>query len=148
MLESVDLTSDVQRRLLAMAGPASALRIRHRMFLEIVAGGLPFLPQNPTWREVDPPRHHVRLYVLDVVDVVVSKLARMNANDLADIEAMADLGRVPHPMLLARFRAAVDVFAYDSRAADLPRFVEHLHRVERDILGVEESEIELPSFNY
>jgi hypothetical protein len=34
----------------------------------------------------------------------------------------------------------------DARAEDLPAYVEHLHRVERDAFGVEETEIELPDW--
>jgi hypothetical protein len=51
---------------------------------------------------------------------------------------------VPHDELIARFRSAVDIFSYDARADDLPKYVEHLHRVERDMLDVDETEIELP----
>ncbi len=36
--------------------------------------------------------------------------------------------------------------AYEARAADLPRFAGNLHRVERDLLGVDESEIDLASW--
>lgn len=81
----------------------------------------------------------------DVVDVVGSKLKRFSANDQADIDAMIQHGLVPHHALLDRFRSAVDVFACDARAEDLPKYVEHLHRVERDLLDVEETAIELPS---
>jgi hypothetical protein len=146
VLETAELTAQVQKQLLGLAGPGSTLRAKHRLYLEIVSGGLPFLPQQPQWHTVDLPLRHFRLQVLDVVDVVVSKVLRMNANDLSDIEAMIELGRVPHERLVERFRAAVDVFAYDARGADLPRFVQNLHRIERDMLGVEETEIELPSW--
>jgi hypothetical protein len=84
--------------------------------------------------------------VLDVVDVVVSKLKRLNDNDLADIAAMIDLDLVPHRLLLERFRSAVDAFSGDARASDLPRYVANLHRVERDMIGAEETEIALPSW--
>lgn len=149
VLQTAALTPAIQRDLLRLAGPASALRSRHRLYLEIVPGGLPFLPQQPRWHDVefaDVTLHHVQLRALDVVDVVVSKLLRMHANDLADIDAMIKLGRVPHASLLDRFRAAVDMFAYDARGPDLPRYIANLHRVERDMLGVDESEITLPGW--
>ncbi len=149
VLETVELTPDVQKRLVKLAGPASALRTRHRLYLEIVPGGLPFLPQRPMRHPVDLAGSGLRCFrlrVLDVVDVVVSKVLRMHANDIADIEAMIELGRVPHDRLVDRFRAAVDMFACDARGADLPRYVESLHRIERDMLGVDETEIVLPSW--
>ena len=46
--------------------------------------------------------------------------------------------------MIARFRSAIDIFSYDARADDLPKYIEHLHRVERDMLDVNETEIELP----
>jgi hypothetical protein len=84
--------------------------------------------------------------VLDVVDVVVSKLKRFHADDRSDIEAMIERDRVPHDELIARFRAAVDWFQMDARAQDLPKYVRNLHQVERDMLGVAETEIELPNW--
>jgi hypothetical protein len=47
VLQTAALTPAIQRDLLRLAGPASALRSRHRLYLEIVPGGLPFLPQQP-----------------------------------------------------------------------------------------------------
>jgi hypothetical protein len=38
------------------------------------------------------------------------------------------------------------VFSGDARAEDAQRIVENLNEVERDMLGVEESEIELPDW--
>ena len=49
-----------------------------------------------------------------------------------------------HRRLIERFQSAVDVYGGDARADDLPKYVRNLHRVERDHLGVPETEIELP----
>ena len=84
--------------------------------------------------------------VLDVVDVVVSKLKRFNGNDRDDIAAMIDLGLVSHAALVGCFEEAVDANSMDARAEDFPRYVENLHAVERDMLAVSETEIELPSW--
>ena len=81
---------------------------------------------------------------LDVVDVVVSKLKRFNSDDANDIRAMADRKLIAHKLLVSRFEAAVDWFSMDARLAEVPRYVRNLHRVERDILGVPESTIEIP----
>ncbi len=82
--------------------------------------------------------------VLDIVDVVVSKLKRFHANDRSDIEAMVDMGLVPHEELIARFRAAIDFNDMAAYADNYPAFTKNLHRVERDSYGVAETEIELP----
>ncbi|MFS8070703.1 MAG: hypothetical protein ACMG6S_30425, partial [Byssovorax sp.] len=81
-----------------------------------------------------------------VVDVVVSKMKRFSANDQSDVQAMIDRDLVPPAQLVSRFRAAVDVFSGDARAEDLPCYVRRLHRVERDMLGVPETDIELPDW--
>ena len=78
--------------------------------------------------------------------MVVSKLKRFHPNDLGDVEAMIDLDLVPHDKLLERFRSAVDSFAMDARAPDLPKYLQNLNRVERDLMGVEETEIDLPEW--
>lgn len=149
ILETLDLPLDRQRHLAEVAGRGTDVHRRHGLYVEVVANGIPFLPRPPRWRELEALNaqlRHLRVQVLDVVDVVVSKLKRLNANDLADIDAMAGLGLVPHAELLERFRTAVDGFAGDARAEDLPRYVRNLHRIERDLLGAAETEIELPDW--
>lgn len=139
----------VKRELLELAGRLSSLHRKWSLYVEIVGNGLPFLPQAPRWNslpELDARLRHFRIRVLDVVDVVVSKLARFEANDQADIDAMVERGLVPHDALIERFRSAVYMFELDARAPDLPKYVANLHRVERDMLDVDETEIDLPSW--
>lgn len=149
VLETIELSVETQQRLLAIAGAGTELFARRRLYIEIVRNGIPFLPWRPKWHLLDGLNRslrHFELGVLHVVDVVVSKLKRLNDNDLTDIAAMADLGLVQHEALIERFRSAVDSFSGDARASELPRYVANLHRIERDVLGVAESEIELPSW--
>ena len=149
VLDTIDLTRATRDGLIELAGAGTPLWRRHRVYIEIVANGIPFLPGTPTWHRWDPagsPLEHFELFLLDVVDVVVSKIKRLNANGLDDISAMVQQGHVPHHQLVERFRSAADVFAYDARADDLPRYVDNLHQVERDLLGVDETDIELPSW--
>ena len=68
------------------------------------------------------------------------------ANDISDIVAMVELEQVDHSRLVDRFRAAVDAYAMDARAEDLPRYVRNLHRIERDHFQTTETPIELPSW--
>lgn len=143
------LSEAVQDQLKAIAGPRTDLARRRGMHIDIVGNGIPFLPHAPRWHDV-PRLNRVlasfEIRALDVVDVVVSKLKPFRASDRQDIDAMVSRGLVPHDQLIARFKSAVDEFSYDARAPDIPGYIENLHEVERDMLGVPESEIELPSW--
>jgi hypothetical protein len=110
---------------------------------------LPFLPAPPLWHalvELNASLEAFEVEVLDVIDLVVSKLKRFHANDRGDVQAMIDRELVPHDRLVARFCAAVDAFSMDARAEDLPRYVRNLHQVERDMFGVPATKIELPDW--
>src|SRR5579863_7365634 len=149
ILETDDLDVETKARLLELAGPGTDLSKRHGLYIEFVASGLPLLPQVPIWlelAELNRQLAHFRIEVLVVVDVVVSKLKRLHGNDLRNIEAMIDLDLVPHAILIERFRSAVDYFLLDARAEDLPKCVENLHRLERDLFGTPETEIDLPDW--
>lgn len=149
VFETHGLTADIQQQLKALAGPGSEIHQRRRLYLDIVRNGIPFLPHVPIWHQVptiSDALEHFELRVLDVIDVVVSKLKRFSPNDRADIDAMIERELVPHERLIERFREAVDECKHDARADDLPKYVANLHTVERDMLLVDETEIELPSW--
>jgi hypothetical protein len=144
ILETSDHTTEIQERLKQLAGPGTRLHTRHRLYLEIVPNGIPFLPHPPCWHPSALSLRWFDVSVLDVVDVVVSKLARFDARDRGDIDAMVQRGLVPRDVFVTRFRSAVDERSADARAEDLPKIVENFHSVERDMLGVSETDIELP----
>ena len=149
VLETAALTDDIKDRLRALAGKDTALHARHGLYLDIVSQAIPFLPQRPLLHplpKLNATLRHFSVEVLDVVDVVVTKLKRFNSADASDIKAMVDRSLVDHRTLVERFRSAVDMFSGEARAEDLPRYVRHLHRVERDYLLVEESKIDLPDW--
>ncbi len=149
VLETTDLTIEVRRRLIELGGHGTPLHTRHRLYVEVVAASVPFLRQAPRWQKVpafDGKLQSLDVEVLDVVDVVVSKLKRFNGNDRNDIEAMIDMGLVAHASLVACFEEAIDANSMDARADDFPRYVQNLHVVERDMFGVAASAIVLPSW--
>ncbi|MFC1679416.1 DUF6036 family nucleotidyltransferase [Elusimicrobiota bacterium] len=148
VLETRQMDGVVRKRLIDLAGWGSRLHKRHGIYLDIVQGSLPFLPQRPIFHPIAPlaDLRSISARALDVVDVVVSKLKRFSANDRADIGAMVDRGSVPHAVLLERFRLAMDGFEVDARAQDFPKCIDNLHVVERDHLGVSETAIELPDW--
>jgi hypothetical protein len=53
---------------------------------------------------------------------------------------------VPHALLVERFQSALDLFATDARADTAPRIIENLNELERDVLGVDETEFDLPDW--
>lgn len=143
VLETSELDAETRSRLLAVGGPETPLSRKHGVYIDIVANGIPFLPHPPKFHA----RHaeHLDLGVLDVVDVVVAKLKRFSANDQSDILAMIERDLVSHETLVARFESAKDGFSCDARAEEeLPRYLRNLNAVERDMLGVDESDVELP----
>ena len=154
VFETVALTKDIQAKLVALAGEKTGLHIRHKLYIDVVANGIPFLPRPALWhpqRSVNATLQVFELHVLDVldvVDVVVSKLKRFSPNDKFDIDAMIERGLVTHEALVTRFRSAYEEFTFDARVADLPAIVDHLHQVERDMLDVDETEFDLDSLKY
>lgn len=149
VLETKDLSRRVRDSLLRLAGQRTTLATKHRMYLEFVPNGLPFLPQVPRFHEMTALNEalaHFTIAALDVVDVVVSKIMRFNSDDRNDIDAMIGLELVSHEQLIHRFHSAVDWYSMDARVAELPKYVENLHRVERDMLLVDETDIQLPGW--
>ena len=149
VFQTSDITDSVKSQLLALGGKGSSLHTRHRLYIDVVSNGLPFLPHAPVWHalsELNATLEHFDILVLDVVDVVVSKLKRFHANDRADISAMIERGLVEHARLVQRFEAAVDIWKDGAGADDLPRYVANLHTLERDEFFVPESDIDLPSW--
>lgn len=148
VLETMDIVGGVRTQLLALAGPSTDIAKRHRLYLDIVASGIPFLPQVPRWHHSTALGHlaHFEVHLLAIVDVVISKLKRFIARDVDDIDAMIQRQAVPHDDFVARFRDAVEYNSLGAGADDLPRYVERFHQVERDMFGVPETAIELPSW--
>ncbi len=146
VLETNELGQQTQERLIQLAGKDTKVFRAHRLYIDFVASGIPFLPHPPDYHLLPLSLTHFELRVLDVVDVVISKLKRFSPNDLSDIRAMVEGDHVPHSILIKRFESAVDFFAGDARSEDLPKYIENLNQVERDLFGVEETVIDVPSW--
>lgn len=148
VLESRAITADVKAQLLRLAGEGTELHKRFGIYLDVVVGALPLLPQKALYHPVSTLKRlkHFEVAALDIVDVVVSKLVRFNANDDADIRAMAQLGLLPHKRLVERFEAAKEILLLDARAEDLPKIIKRLNQIERDYIGAKPSEVELPDW--
>ncbi len=149
VLETAQITLEIKERLLALAGKGTDISKRFRLHLDVVANGLPFLPQKPLFHEASSMSRRLRHFdvkVLDIADVVVSKLKRFNANDVSDVAAMIASGHAKHGRVLERFKSAVDAYSTDARAEDLPKYVKNLNTIERDFFRVTESKVDLPDW--
>lgn len=146
VLESAGVTAPVKSQLLALAGRNSPMSDRYRHYVDVVKLGLLFMPQRALFHPVESLKlRNFKVEVLDIVDVAVSKLARYKLEDANDIRAMADRGLLDHARFIKRFKAAADWFSMDARASDVPKYLERLRVVERDILAVPPADIELPA---
>lgn len=147
ILETQYTTGTVKKNLLGLAGPGTDIHKRHRMYIEFVKDPIPFLPQKPFYKsttDLNKELKHFRIEVLDIVDVVVTKLKTFRPRDVDDIHAMAEMGFVTKDNLVNRFNAAKDWWLMDARSEDLPRYIDNLHTVERDILCTSETPVDLP----
>jgi hypothetical protein len=144
-VETYNFDAVVKEALLAVGGTGSSVSQRHGIYLEFVAEGLLFLPEEPRWNPL-LTLNTLDLYTLDPTDVVVAKLIRLHGDDLADIEAMVRLGLVHHERVVERFQSAVLHHGTYGRSDLLRPTIKKFHRVERDIFGVEESDIEIPEW--
>lgn len=150
VLEIPPLDENTSTALRNVAGKDTALHKRRGIYLDVVSSGVPFMPHPAIWHAAafNSALSVIDVYALDVVDVVVSKLKRFNSNDREDVDAMVGLDRLPHDALVERFLAAVDWHRGDASAERIPHYVNNLHQVERDMLGVEETEIDLVGLRY
>jgi len=53
VFDTVDLAAATKEHLLRLAGVETELAKRRRMYVEIVANGIPFLPYGPLWHPID-----------------------------------------------------------------------------------------------
>lgn len=147
ILELENLTPIIKEELLNLSGKESRMCEKYKFYLDIVARGLPFLPQKPLYHPIRPLNlalKNFRIEALDIVDVVVSKLKTFRPRDRDDIIAMIDLDLLPHAKLIDRFKSAMARWELDARAEDLPKYISNLNEIERDFLNVTESQFELP----
>ncbi len=145
VLEAKDGPPAIKEQLISLAGKKSELHKQFHVYIDVVNRAILFLPQKPVFHPLPSlSLKNFTIEVLDIVDVVLSKLKRYHSDDKNDIRAMADRKLLDHARLVARFEAAADWFSMDARAADVPRYLKNLHAVERDILGLPPSAVKLP----
>lgn len=146
ILEAAEITDPVKEQLLQLGGPGSDMYKRHRVYLEVVRRGIMLLPERPRFNPVSLSLKNFRVEAFDIVDVVVSKLKRLNQNDMDDIGAMVRLRKAPRNPVIERFKSAIARMSISGYAEQIPQYIKNLNRVERDIYGSEETPIDLPDW--
>lgn len=149
VLQTAEVTDDIKDRLLALAGKKTPMHARHGMYIQVLSTGFPLLARQPLFhamQEINATLQHFEIHALDVVDVVVSKLKPLRGRDREDILQMVSRGLVPHDLLVSRFKDAVEDYSGGAGAEDIPRFWNNLNQIERDVLQVPETPMELPDW--
>ncbi len=144
VLEVIHLEPSTKQELIELAGRGSRLHKTFAIYLDIVGNGIPFLPRIPCWHPTTMKVPNIDVKLLDIVDVVVSKLKTFRPRDVDDIDAMVRRDLVSHARLLERFEDAKTELAHDARASALHEIISNLNRVERDMLFVDETKVVLP----
>lgn len=147
ILEVSSMSQNLTKQLQKIGGQGSRLAKKHRLYLDIVGSGIPFLPHPPIFHDIEPINAKLKNFsikALDITDVVISKLKIFRAQDVEDISRMVSMGMIDNEKLVSRFLSAMDRWSIDARAYDLPQYLENLHTVQRDMLFVEEVKVELP----
>ncbi len=147
VIETVQFTVPIKAKLEKLAGKNSPLFNRYRLYLDIVDRGIPFILPRPSYHPVPSlvGLKNIEVQVLDVLDVVVSKLARFKASDVNDIRAVVERGLISPSAFLARLKAVLDAHSMDARREDFPKYVRNFNTIERDFFHVKETEIDLDS---
>ena len=148
ILEVENLNS-ISTILANLAGKNSKWAIEHKMYIDIVKQGIPFLAPKPIFHEMKEWNKNLKnfkIQILDVADVIVSKLKPFRSQDIDDIREMVLGNFVDHTKLIERFKLAVDSWLMDARASDLSRCIKNLNQIEKDFFFKKPTQIQLPDW--
>lgn len=149
ILEIDILSKEIFVQLKDIAGKHTRLANAHRLYIDLVTPGFPFLPPRPLFHPSTGLSGRLKYFhveALDPLDVVVSKLKPFRPGDLDDIRAMVKRNLVDPARLVERFELAKEHWLLGSRAPELPDYIQNLHAIQRDYLFVPETPIELPDW--
>jgi hypothetical protein len=67
VLETGSVTAGLKKRMVELAGEGSQLHQKHRLYIDFVASGIPFLPQVPLYHEMASFNAELRYFDLEVL---------------------------------------------------------------------------------
>lgn len=139
--------SETMSSLKILAGKGTELARKHGLYLDIVPAHVLFLPLQPDYEICTALSkiQNFKIFVLDVHDVVVSKLLPYRTQDREDIIWLADHQLIMPSQLADRFKLAIDNLNPE-KTHHATSCIENLHEVQREILRVAETEIILPTW--
>ncbi|MCP5463842.1 MAG: hypothetical protein H7A33_02340 [Deltaproteobacteria bacterium] len=129
-----------------IGGKASGFHKLHGVFFEFVSKNILFIPQRPIFNTCDNINENFKnilLRVLDVHDVIVSKIKPYRPTDREDIKTMIEQGLVDHQKLVERFKLAMYKWELD-RAYLFKDLIKNLNDMEQSFFEVEPSQFDLP----
>jgi hypothetical protein len=124
-----------------LAGEGSDIHRETDYYLDIVAPGL--FPQEWGWRgravSVDSLElQHIELKVLELHDLILSKLKRFAGKDQDDIKGLCDLEDFNIDTLRSRYRSARQFYDFDQQE----KLDRNFQFVEREFLAIEPTQFE------
>lgn len=146
VLELDGADSQVYKVLKELAGKNSRLAKRNGIYLDIVPRGLLLLPSDPAFVILEAPEiKNFRLQLLDLHDVVISKLKPYRLQDQEDIRWLVEENLIEAKKLLDRFKSALEAVS-EKNAEFIVECVENFHEVQREFLRTPETPISLPTW--
>lgn len=139
ILELSDAPKNISSALQKLAGKETRLAKQHALYLDIVMEALPLLPPKPIYHDHKLQLKNFKLKLLDITDVIVSKIKRFNPHDIEDINEICKLKLINQNKLLERFKLAIDAWKIDARQECFDNYIENFHVVQRDYLLVKET---------
>ncbi len=148
-LQIHDVSPAIWDQLKSIAGKGTPLANAHRLYIDLVPPGLAFLPGQPAFhlhQELNEKLSYFQVQVLDIHDVIVSKLKTFRSVDLEDLGAMVERDLLDPKRIVERFELAKEQWLMGSRAEHIRKCIANLHTVQRDYLFVPESAIDVPNW--
>ena len=133
--------TEVLRKLSDVAGKDSEIHRLTDYYVDIVPPG--WFPNAPGWHEravpVDVPGlRHINLRVLELHDLILSKLKRFGSGDRQDIRSLCDRDELDIRTLRERYEQARQLYDHDERE----KLDRNFRIVEVEFLGLEPSDFD------
>ena len=104
-LDILQTVSETSRALVALAGRGTPLHKKHKVYIDVVA--MAVVPENYEARLIELHPHtfrHLRLWALEVHDLVLAKLTRNIDRDREDVRRLARHPGLDRALLEQRYR--------------------------------------------
>jgi hypothetical protein len=143
-----DLDTKLLYQLAIHSGPNSSLARKHHYWLEREDEKSLLLPSKPVFHEINSLNsqlRHIKLFILDKEDVLITKTKFFTAEQTDEIYAAIKLWNIEPAHLAQRFQSALLHYNEGRWLPDMESYVSHFHTIQRDFLLVAETTFKYPS---